>query len=95
MEASVSIFFLHTKDRQTELSATHAFCFTLVSKGSADTHNMVDTGPTLDQIPRHFDVVVDDRFHQRSPEVFVLRIHIGPSLAGNKTHLNLEGPQRL
>lgn len=80
VQAGISIFFLQPKDRETALSlGLHRG-----PKGSADTHHVVDAGPTLDQVPRHLDVVVDDGFHQRSPEVLVLRVHVGPSLAGNK-----------
>lgn len=78
MEAGVSVLLLHTEDRE-RLKATQK-----QPDASADTHHVVDARPTLDQVSRHFDVVVDDGFHQRSPEVFVLSVHVGPSLAGNK-----------
>lgn len=45
---------------------------------------MVDTSPILDQVACHFYVVVDDCFHERGPQVFVLGIHISTSLSEKK-----------
>lgn len=42
---------------------------------------MVDAGPGLDQVASHLDVVVDDGFHQRRPQVFVLSIHVSTGLS--------------
>lgn len=41
---------------------------------------MIDAGTVLDQVASHLNVIVDDRFQQRSPQVFVLGIHLSTSL---------------
>lgn len=41
---------------------------------------MIDTGAVLDQVVSHFNVIVDDRFQQGRPHVFVLGVHFSTSL---------------
>lgn len=45
---------------------------------------MIDTGAVLDQVVSHLDVIVDDRFQQRGPQVFVLGIHLSTGLSEHK-----------
>jgi len=42
---------------------------------------MIDSGTALDQVMSHLNVIVDDRFQQRGPTVFVLGIHLGTGLS--------------
>lgn len=44
---------------------------------------MIDAGAILDQVVSHLNVIVDDRFHQRGPQVFVLGIHFSAGLSGD------------
>lgn len=43
---------------------------------------MIDTSAILDQVVSHLNVIVDDGFQQRGPQVFVLGIHLRTSLPG-------------
>lgn len=42
---------------------------------------MIDATTVLDQVVSHLNVIVDDRFQQRSPLVFVLGIHLSTGLS--------------
>lgn len=45
---------------------------------------MIDTGTALDQVVSHLNVIINDGFQQRSPQVFVLGVHLSPSLSVHK-----------
>lgn len=42
---------------------------------------MIDTGAVLEQVASHLNVIVDDCFQQRGPQVFVLCIHLSAGLS--------------
>lgn len=39
-----------------------------------DTHSVIDAGSTLDQVPGHLHMVVDDGLQERGPHGFVLDV---------------------
>lgn len=42
---------------------------------------MIDRAAVLDQVTSHLKVIIDDRFQQGSPQVFVLGVHLSTSLS--------------
>lgn len=53
---------------------------------------MIDGGTVLNQIMSHLNVIVDDRFQQRGPAVFVLRIHLSTGLSAYNRNIKKNKP---
>lgn len=80
VEAGVAVIFLniHSKHRNSYQGIT--FITLLFFFFKCVTYNMIDGGPMLDEVTGDFNVIIDDGFQQRRPQLFVLSVHLSSCL---------------